>query len=127
MKKQDKVNNKNIGNAGEDAAAAYLESNGYLALYRNYRTKTGEIDIIAKKNGIIHIVEVKTSNHGSPIMPEENYTKAKARQVFRMAELFAAKENIMDAPMQIDLIAVRIKDDHSVDSLHYYENVIVGD
>jgi putative endonuclease len=126
MKNKDKVNNKKIGNVGEDHAVAFLENGGYRILCRNYRTKRGEIDIIAKKRGVVHVVEVKTSGLTSPIMPEENYTKAKSGQVYRMASLFLAKEGMEDLPMQIDLIAVRVTENHEIDSLHYYERVTGG-
>ena len=49
-----------IGNLGEDAACDYLRKNGYLVLQRNFRCKTGEIDIIAIEDGCTVFVEVKT-------------------------------------------------------------------
>lgn len=52
---------KNIGNAGENAAAAYLEKKGYEIIERNFHTKAGEIDIIAiSPENTCVFVEVKT-------------------------------------------------------------------
>jgi putative endonuclease len=48
------------GRAGEDQAADYLTRHGYRILERNWQKKIGEIDIIAKKDGIIYFFEVKT-------------------------------------------------------------------
>lgn len=53
-----------IGKNGENTAADYLVRNGYKILERNYRTKVGEIDIIAFKKGVIVFVEVKTRSSG---------------------------------------------------------------
>lgn len=56
----DKSKNKNVGNAGEQAAAEYLEKNGYKILERNLRLFCGEIDILAEDKKTLVIVEVKT-------------------------------------------------------------------
>lgn len=52
-----------IGKKGETIAAEWLEQNGYAILARNWRNRTGEIDIIAQEDGCIVFVEVKTLPH----------------------------------------------------------------
>lgn len=49
-----------VGQLGEDIAVKYLENNGFDIIRRNYRKKCGEIDIVAKKAGIVHFIEVKS-------------------------------------------------------------------
>jgi putative endonuclease len=56
---------KITGQYGEDRAADYLESHGFVILTRNWRTKTGEIDIIACIKDTLVFVEVKTLPHGT--------------------------------------------------------------
>ena len=51
---------KEIGDLGEDFTARYLEERGCEILCRNFRIRGGEIDIIAKKGELLHIVEVKS-------------------------------------------------------------------
>lgn len=51
---------KSIGNWGEDIACQYLENHNYQIMARNWRTKLFEIDIVAQKNDVIYLVEVKT-------------------------------------------------------------------
>jgi len=52
-------NNREIGSEFEDAAAAYLESKGYVILERNFGDRKGEIDIIAKDGKELVFIEVK--------------------------------------------------------------------
>jgi len=47
-----------IGRLGEDIATGYLKNRGFHIITRNYRKKWGEIDIIAKKDNVLHFVEV---------------------------------------------------------------------
>ena len=54
---------KQLGNAGELCAAQWFEQQGYCVIARNWRTRTGEIDIIAQKNDVIVFIEVKTLVH----------------------------------------------------------------
>lgn len=53
--------NKRVGILGEDVAVVFLEKHGFSILERNYRNKIGEIDIIAQKDNLIYVFEVKTS------------------------------------------------------------------
>jgi putative endonuclease len=62
-------NRQEFGRTGETLACRYLEENGYVILARNYRTKFGEIDIIARDMDTLVFIEVKSrrSNHfGNP-------------------------------------------------------------
>jgi putative endonuclease len=64
---------------GEELAATYLTSKGYKILQRNYRTKTGEIDIIAQHENQLVFVEVKTRSKHSikQALMNVGYTKQK--------------------------------------------------
>ena len=64
------MNNKILGNKGEQAAVQYLENHGYLIRERNYRARTGEIDIIASKGDTISFVEVKTRGSVEILAPK---------------------------------------------------------
>ena len=48
------------GDLGEDISCEFLVKRGFSIICRNYRKKCGEIDIVAKKSGILHFIEVKT-------------------------------------------------------------------
>ena len=69
------MSNKDTGFFGETKAAAFLISKGYSILYRNWRYKHLELDIIAAKDGLLHIVEVKTRSSVDFGFPEKVLTK----------------------------------------------------
>ena len=72
------MNNKILGNKGEEYTARYLMTRGYEILERNYLIKGSEIDIIARKNNEIHFVEVKTRTqdiYGSPAEAVDYYKR----------------------------------------------------
>jgi putative endonuclease len=71
------MNNKDTGFLGENITAEYLTQNGFEILHRNWRYKHLEIDIIAYKDGILHIVEVKTRTDNQFGFPEQAITSKK--------------------------------------------------
>lgn len=101
-------NNKKIGNLGERLAKVYLLINGYQILKCNYRTKMGEIDIIAKKNNIIHFVEVKTRTN-KKIEARESIGKEKCIHILRVARYYLYQNKIYDIGSQIDAIEVYLQ------------------
>jgi Holliday junction resolvase-like predicted endonuclease len=73
---------RKTGNLGEDIAAMFLMKHGFGIIERNYLRKWGEIDIVAKKGGVLHFVEVKTVSCGTRgTVPHENLQN-KLRDVF---------------------------------------------
>ena len=109
----DTLNQKNtakqsLGRWGESVASTYLEANGFKILHQNWRSRQGEIDLIASKNNSLHFVEVKTRRgrkHGSP---EEAITPKKAKKLLITAQLYIGTFELDDADWQIDLIAVEL-------------------
>ena len=75
-----------LGQAGEELAAAWLAQRGYTLLHRNWRHGRQEIDIIAEKGKFLHFIEVKTLRHNSLGHPEDSVTKKKFRHLKRAAD-----------------------------------------
>ncbi len=94
-----------IGRQGEDLAQEYLLREGFTLLHRNWRNGRYELDLVAEKEGVLHIVEVKTRVAGNPVSPEEAYTRAKFRALCQAAGYYIRLYKI-DADVQFDLIAV---------------------
>ncbi len=79
---------KNVGDIGENYAAELLSNSGYHIIERNYRTKAGEIDIIAIKDGVLHFIEVKTRNGNQYGYPSEAVTSTKQMHIRKAAEQY---------------------------------------
>jgi putative endonuclease len=84
------------GRLGESLAAAQLERRGYTVVERNYRTRDGELDLIAERGGELVFCEVKTlvarpgGPAAGPATPLEAVGRAKRAQVRRVARVWLA-------------------------------------
>jgi putative endonuclease len=58
-----------LGRRGEDLAVDFLQRSGYEILARNWRTPTGEVDIVARMGAVTAIVEVKTRRPSRRVIP----------------------------------------------------------
>ena len=96
--------NKEIGQWGERAAAAYLLAQGFELIAANVRTPHGEIDLVARRSEITVFVEVKTRTSTHLGAPEESVTPRKQQHMIAAGTHYAA-ENAIDH-WQIDVIAV---------------------
>jgi putative endonuclease len=84
-----------IGRRGERLAAGKLEADGYRVIERNYRTREGELDIVAMRDGTIVFCEVKTliarGGGNGPLYALESVRASKRAQVRRMARSWMAE------------------------------------
>jgi putative endonuclease len=78
-----------LGADGESLACAELERRGYRVIQRNFRTRSGEIDIVAEDDDTLVFVEVKTKSDGSFGDPVEEVTPQKVRQLVSMGRFYA--------------------------------------
>lgn len=99
------MNNVEKGRIGEIIAKNYLRLRFYKILETNYRRKTGEIDIIAKKGKYIIFVEVKYRKDTSKGFPREAVTSYKQRQIIRTAEMYIIENNIK-SDLRFDVIEI---------------------
>jgi putative endonuclease len=109
-----------IGRWGEQAATDYLEKSGYAILARNFRTKHGEIDIIARQDKVLVFVEVKARSSNRYGYPEYSVSPKK-----RLHLLSAAQEYILSHPefttWRVDVIAVEGETGEA--KISHFENV----
>jgi putative endonuclease len=95
-----------FGKKAEDLAARYLKRRGYKIIERNYRTKAGEIDIIARQGRTLVFVEVKgrqSTRYGSA---KAAVTARKQHQVAKVALWYLKETDQMDAKARFDVVAV---------------------
>jgi putative endonuclease len=82
------MNTKQTGKDGENRATQYLISKGFAIIERNWRTKGGEIDIIAYKNDTIVFVEVKTLPNGTSDMIQRELNYQKRQRIIKTSKRF---------------------------------------
>jgi len=97
---------KLLGKAGEDRAAAFLAKRGYRILERNYRTKSGEIDLIALHEGTVAFVEVKTRTSDAFGAPELAVDIRKQRRMIRAALGYIKYKKLHQVPCRFDIVAI---------------------
>ena len=95
-----------LGTAGEDLACAELARLGYLILERKYRSRFGEIDIVAADAGTVVFVEVKTKTSGDFGDPVEEVTPQKQQQLASMGEEYYSFCCEPDTQCRFDVVAV---------------------
>lgn len=97
---------KQIGDAGEDAATAYLQAAGHQIIERNWRTKFCEIDIISHFDDTIYFTEVKYRKKDDQGGGLAAITDKKQRQMKFAAEYYALKNNLSNISLRLAAIDV---------------------
>ncbi|MFC6996324.1 YraN family protein [Rufibacter roseus] len=99
------AHNTRLGQQGEDAAEAYLRAKGYQVLSRNYRYRRAEVDLIAVKDKILVLVEVKTRSTHYFGYPEEAVTPAKEELLLMAADNYIEETN-WQHDVRFDIISI---------------------
>lgn len=143
MEIDNRKNNKRfVGRTGEGVACRFLENKGFSVIGRNYLKKWGEIDIIAKKDGAIRFVEVKSvsrenieaigsggkegGDYGGLYRPEDNIHPWKVKRLSRAINSYLMDNNIPEtAEWQIDLVTVYLSPDLKRAKVFLLENIVL--
>ena len=99
------MDKRSLGQFGEEQAARYLRRRFYSIVERNYRCRFGEIDLIAKRGGILAFVEVKLRRDASYGEAREFVTARKQERLRAAAELWLLKTGCELQP-RFDVIEV---------------------
>lgn len=108
---KEKTTAVSIGNIGEEAAVQALKKRGYKIIERNYRTKMGEIDIIAKDGEYTVFVEVRLRKSNAFGSPADTIDERKQQKIIKTAQLYAVKNDIYDTPMRFDAVLINAETD----------------
>ena len=98
--------NKRIGYIGEEIASNYLKKNNYIIIERNYRCKSGEIDIVAKEKNTIIFIEVKTRTNKKYGMPIDAVNKIKQKHLASAINYYLYNKRVLDSDVRFDVIEV---------------------
>ena len=97
---------RELGAAGETLVANYLKSQGAQIITQNWRIKEGEIDLVARLNGVLIFVEVKSRSSNAFGHPLEAIDRKKAFRLQRLALAWIAMHDLWGAEYRIDAAAV---------------------
>lgn len=98
-----------LGRVGEELAVAHLARRGFTVLARNYRTRWGELDLVAHDDERLVFCEVKTRRIGAAA-PVEGLRAAQQRRIRRMAAAWLQEQPSRPHPpeLRFDAIGVTI-------------------
>ncbi len=96
-----------LGKKGEELAKQYLVEKGYKIRHLNWRHKKNEIDIVAKKNHFLVVVEVKTRTNDYFENPKEAVTKKKQKNIINATEAYINEYDI-NLETRFDIVAVTL-------------------
>lgn len=97
-----------LGDRGEQIAAEYLERNGWVVLDRNFRMGRKEVDLVARRDGVVAFVEVKTRaglGYGHPL---EAITWKKRREIRQVATAWVERHGRPSDQYRFDAIAIQL-------------------
>ena len=95
-----------LGKSGEEFAVGLLKQNGYKIIARNYKTKLGEIDIIASDKDTICFIEVKLRSSDRFGTPQEAVLAKKQRQISRASLLYLKDNDLLNKKARFDVVAI---------------------
>lgn len=116
------MNNREVGNKGEDLAVSYLENKKYIILHRNYQIRSGEIDIIAYDKDVLVCIEVKTRNNTRYGYAYESVDYRKQKKIIKTSLHYLNKNKIKDTQLRYDIIEVYLKENNRI---NHIENAFI--
>ena len=103
-----KGSTRSFGEQGEEYAVELLKKKGYKIIERNFRTKFGEVDIVARLGDRLVFVEVKTRWSKKFGLPEEAVTPRKLAKIRRVAQYFLLSHPRLPQKAQIEVVAIEV-------------------
>ncbi len=115
-----------LGKIGEELAVDFLIEKGYDILETNWTFQKAEVDVIALKDNILAVVEVKTRSsvdYGSP----QDFVKPKKIKLLVKAVNEYVITNNLDVEVRFDIIAIQAKHkqfeiEHLEEAFYYFDN-----
>lgn len=120
------ASHNDLGKKAEDLAAEFLIKSGYKILVRNFRYQKAEIDIIAEKENLIIITEVKARSTDAFILPQEAVNKRKISLIVSAANHFMEEFN-KNQEVRFDIISVLLDEkgrliiEHIIDAFEAFD------
>jgi putative endonuclease len=113
-------NKRDFGKEIEQRAVNYLIEQKYTIITQNYSSQYGEIDIIAGKNDLLVVVEVKYREQTEFGEPEVSVNKSKQSKIIKTALMYVKEHNIKNRSIRFDVISV------TPDKINHIENAFIS-
>lgn len=113
-----------MGQWGEEHARRYLEGKGYSVLAINYRSRWGEVDIVARLGEELVFVEVKTRRGSAFGTTEEAVTHTKSQRLIATAQRYLEQEGLEQSDWRIDLIGVQLDQSGKLLAVNHLESAV---
>jgi putative endonuclease len=127
MNNQDsRTEKRRLGDMGENIACEFLKKHGFEVIERNYLRKWGELDVVARKKGVVHFVEVKSVNHETYLgqRPEENMHPWKLKRLGRVIQTYLLHKKL-ECDWQLDLVTVKMDMTTRKARVELIENIVI--
>ena len=95
-----------LGPRGEALAWHFLKQRGYRILEKNYRTRFGEVDVVAEKDQSVVFLEIKTRRNHDFGRPEEAVDRRKQGKMARVAESYLQARGLGERAARFDILSV---------------------
>jgi len=112
---------KNLGKIGEDLALDFLKSHNFSVLEKNFRSRLGEIDIIAQKDRSLYFIEVKTRSNTNYGKPFESVDKRKVYHIKKAAQFYLLKNKSPDYKLKVAVFSILIEDGKT--DIKFWDNI----
>jgi putative endonuclease len=118
------IHRQKLARLGEALAARHLESLGQTILSRNLRTPHGELDLVTRAGEYTVIVEVKTRSSHAFGLPEQAIDNPKRTHLLNAATYYLQREDLLDSPWRIDVVAVEIDRAGTIHRIEVFEHAV---
>jgi len=113
-----------LGKLGEELAVEYLQKDGYAILETNWTFQKAEVDIIAKKENILAIVEVKTRSSLDFGLPQDFVKPKKIQLLVKAVDAYVIEKDL-DINVRFDIIAIHKEGksfaiEHLIDAFYHF-------
>jgi putative endonuclease len=116
------MNRKSRGQEGERIAERFLAKQGYKILDRNFHTRWGELDIVARDKDVVVFVEVKARRDADFAQPEESVTPTKQEHLKKAAELWLLENYKGELPAcRFDVVSVVFDENETRITEHFVD------
>jgi putative endonuclease len=120
--RQAKTAHLRLGRRGENLACALLRSKNIEILCRNYKIKSGEIDIVTRDGGVIAFVEVKTRRHTTRSRPARGLTEKQKKRIYHAGMHYLKEIGNPKIVYRFDLIEVILSPFRLREARHWQEH-----